>query len=279
MDFTSNFVLFTEQSFTTTTEAMTAHFNEFNKLTANLNAELTFAYKTEASFNEWCMFADEHICRLNHARFVLPIDLQFILENEVDKFWRHRDDMQRAVHRAWEDVRVARQALVDLPLPHVGFEPLFADVEQSGECCGDSGVGSAECPLFECDEPEDEGNNTFEGEYMQEVPMPAINPLFTTPETLAASTHKSNTTNLVSTTGSTNHQDRRGTLLTPEQIDQLLIFWGTPELIEQHHHSRLIKDLEREDRVTSQKSEEEREVFTYEWLSGIPEEEETELEI
>lgn len=276
MEFNADFTLFPEQSFTDL-EAITAHFNEFDRLTAIFNANLTFANKTEAGFGEWCFFANERIARLDNARFVLPFDLRYLVDSEVDRFRCWRRDMQRTVHRAWQDVKVARQALIDLPIQHGEFEPLFGDVEQDGEIYDEHDGEYAVCPLFGCDPVvEEEGNddNTpLKEKYMHDSLMPVFNPLLTIPQTLAASEHRSNPTDPVSTTGSDNLKDRRGTPLTPEQIDDLLVFWGTPELIEQHHRSRLLGDLEREDRTPSQTSKEEKEVLIYEWLDGLPEQE------
>lgn len=271
MEFTSDFILYPEQSFTSV-EAMNAYSNEFNRLTANLDAELTFADKTEAHFNHWCFLADEHICRLNDDRYKLSSNLQYLIDNEVDRFHYWRRGMQKAVHQAWEDVRVAEQALIDLSIQHGEFEPLFGDVEQSGDICDHGEMEYGEYPLFGYDPLEEEANddnNPLKEKYMYDSFMPEYNPLLTKPETLAALEHKSKPTDPVSTTGSVN-QDRGGTPLTPKQVDDLFIFWGKPELIEQHHHSRLMRDLEREDRTPSDASEEEKKVLIYNWLDGLP---------
>lgn len=178
--------------------------------------------------------------------------------------------MQRAVHQAWEDVRVAEQALFDLSIQHGELEPLFGDVEQRRDICDHGEMKYSESPLFGCDpleEEENDDNIPLKEKYMHDSLMSVFNPLLTTPKTLTAFEHKSKPTDPDSTTGSVN-QDRGGTPLTPEQIDKLFVFWGIPELIEQHHHSRLMQDLEREDKTPSETSEEEKKVLIYKWLDG-----------
>ncbi|KAG9563707.1 hypothetical protein KCU71_g5567, partial [Aureobasidium melanogenum] len=160
-----------------------------------------------------------------------------------------------------EEVEVAEQAHVESSLQYEGPKLLSDDFEQSGII--HDGIDK-KCPatsLFGCDPAEEDENPLKERYAQEEFPLSACNPLLT----LAAAEHKSNTTSPRSVT----HKETRDTL-TPEQIKQLLILWGTPELIEQHQGSKLLRDLEREDRFAEQTFKEEKEVYIYEWLDSLP---------
>ncbi|KAG9646823.1 hypothetical protein KCU95_g18303, partial [Aureobasidium melanogenum] len=165
-----------------------------------------------------------------------------------------------------EEVEANEQTLGDSPPQHGDLELLFNDAEQSGSI--HDGI-DGKCPatsLFACDPAEEDENPLKEKYAQEEFPLSAIKPLLT----VAAAEHESNTTAPKSPPRSITHQENRDTPLTPEQIDQLLILWGTPELIEHHHRSRLIRDLEREDRTADHTSKEEKEVYIYEWLDKLP---------
>ncbi|KAG9514991.1 hypothetical protein KCU93_g9629, partial [Aureobasidium melanogenum] len=142
-----------------------------------------------------------------------------------------------------EEVEVAEQAHIESSPQHEGSKPLSGEVKQSGN--NHNGIDN-KCPgtsLFGRDEDE----NSLKEKYTQEkYSLSTCNPLLT----LAATEHKSNTTD----TRSVTHKATRDTPLTPSQIDQLLILWGTPELITQHHRIKLLRDLEREDRTVEQTS-------------------------
>ncbi|KAG9961292.1 hypothetical protein KCU61_g5699, partial [Aureobasidium melanogenum] len=161
-----------------------------------------------------------------------------------------------------EEVEVAEQAHVESSLQYEGPKLLSDDFEQSGII--HDGIDK-KCPatsLFGCDPAEEDENPLKEKYAQEEFPLSACNPLLT----LAAAEHKSNTTSPRSVT----YKEIGDTQLTASQIDQLLILWGIPELIEQHRRSRLLRDLEREDRFAEQTSKEEQEVYIYEWLDGLP---------
>ena len=194
----------------------------------------------------------------------------------IEAMTAHSNEGQRTVHQAWEEIRVARQAFIDRPILETEFPPLFADAERDGEIC-DNGDGEyRQCPWFGCDtmEQEEEDQNPIKEKYMQKFPAHTFNRMLTeplSPETLAAIERKANTPTPNSSTGSANHKDRGGAPLTPEQIDQLLVFWRNPELVEQHHHSRLIGDLEQEDRITAVPFlDEDKLAFILEWRDGLP---------
>ncbi|KAG9672051.1 hypothetical protein KCU99_g5282, partial [Aureobasidium melanogenum] len=120
-----------------------------------------------------------------------------------------------------KEVEVAEQAHIESSPQHGRSKPLSGEVEQSGN--NHDGIDN-KCPatsLFGCDEDE----NPLKEKYTQEgYSLSTCNPLLT----LAATEHTSNTTDIKSVT----HKTIRNTPLTPSQIDQLLILWGTPRT---HH--------------------------------------------
>lgn len=191
---------------------------------------------------------------------------------DVEAMTAHSIEGQRAVHQAWEEIRVARQAVIDRPILEAEFPPLFDDAEQSGKVY-DNGEGEyPQYPWFRCNpmEQEEEDCNPIKEKYMQGFPMYTFNLLLTSPlspEPLAKTTTPSPTP-----TKSPNHKHRGGAPLTPSQIDDLLIFWGTPELVVQHHHSRLIPDLEGEDRIPAMPSflDEDKLAYILDWRDGPP---------
>ncbi|KAH0343474.1 hypothetical protein KCU81_g5196, partial [Aureobasidium melanogenum] len=162
------------------------------------------------------------------------------------------DDVGAAVRRGQtrDEGEVTEQVVSEsLPQPE-GLEPSAGDVEQS--CNNHDGVDTKhhDTPLSGYDPFEDD--NPLREKYMQDKFSDAV----TEPEF--------NTRSVTSQV--------RDSQLTPEQIDQLLKLWETPELIEEHHRSRLIRDLEREDRVAEEVSKEEKEAYIYKRLDGIPDE-------